>query len=183
MAMGPLATADLAGLDISWAARKRLAPTRPQNLRYSRIADRLCELGRFGQKTGAGYYRYEAGSRQPIPDPVVREIIKQCAREAGIQRNLVMDDEIVERCVFALVNEGAFILENKIAQRASDIDLVYVNGYGFPAARGGPMFYADTIGLDLVQTKISGWGDAYGEHWKMSALLARLGRQHGRFNT
>ncbi|MCR0984993.1 3-hydroxyacyl-CoA dehydrogenase family protein [Roseomonas pecuniae] len=154
MAMGLLAMAELAGLDINWATRKRLAPTRPEHLRYSRVADRICELGCFGQKTGAGYYRYETGSRTPLPDPVVDDIIKECAREAGIVRRPMRDTEIVDRCVLALVNEGAYILEDGIAQRASDIDLVYVNGYGFPAFRGGPMFHADTLGLPAVSDRI-----------------------------
>ncbi|WP_338661273.1 3-hydroxyacyl-CoA dehydrogenase NAD-binding domain-containing protein [Pararoseomonas sp. SCSIO 73927] len=182
MAMGPLAMADLAGMDINWATRKRLAPTRPKHLRYSRVADRICELGRFGQKTGAGYYRYEAGSRTPLPDPVVDDIIKECAREAGIVRRPMRDTEIVDRCVLALVNEGAYILEDGIAQRASDIDLVYVNGYGFPAFRGGPMFHADTLGLPAVLDRIDGWCRTEGEHWKPSALLRRLGEANGRFN-
>ena len=133
LAMGRFAMSDLAGLDISWSSRKRQAATRPAHLRYSKVADRLCELGRFGQKTGAGFYRYEAGSRTPVPDTVVSQIIEECAREAGIQRRAITDEEIVERCIYALVNEGAKVLQEGIAQRASDIDLIYVNGYGFPA--------------------------------------------------
>ncbi|MFT9821193.1 3-hydroxyacyl-CoA dehydrogenase family protein, partial [Lysinibacillus sp. NPDC056185] len=144
MAMGPHNVADLAGLDINWATRKRLAATRPAHLRYCTVPDRICELDRFGQKTGAGYYRYEDCSRTPHPDPLVDEIIAECAREAGIERRTLTDEEIVERCVLALVNEGARILDEQIAQRASDIDVVYVSGYGFPARRGGPMHYAET---------------------------------------
>src|SRR5690606_17526171 len=137
------------------ATRKRLAPTRPAHLRYSKVADRICERGRFGQKTGAGYYRYEAGSRTPLPDPIVDEIIEACAREAGIERREISDEEIVERCMLALINEGAQIIDEGIVQRASDIDVIYVNGYGFPATRGGPMFYAQTLGLEATLKKIS----------------------------
>jgi len=174
MAMGPLAMADLAGMDINWATRKRLAPTRPAHLRYSKVADRICELGRFGQKTLAGYYRYEPGSRLPLPDPVVDGIIEQCAREAGIARRPVSDEEIVERCMLALANEGARIIEEGIAQRASDVDVVYVHGYGFPGARGGPMFYAQTLGLAETLEKIRALQRAHGQHWTPAPLLERL---------
>lgn len=177
MAMGPLAMADLAGMDINWATRKRLAPTRPAHLRYSKVADRICELGRFGQKTQAGYYRYEPGSRQPLPDPVVDRIIEDCAREAGIARRPVSDEEIVERCMLALVNEGALIIEEGIAQRASDVDVVYVHGYGFPGARGGPMFHAQTLGLAATLEKIRALRREHGEHWKPAPLLERLVEQ------
>jgi 3-hydroxyacyl-CoA dehydrogenase len=174
LAMGRFAMADLAGLDIGWAGRKRNAATRPAHLRYSKVADRICELGRFGQKTGAGFYRYEPGSRKPLPDPVVHELIEQSAREAGIARRTIGDDEIVERTIYALVNEGAKILEEGIAQRASDIDLIYVNGYGFPAWRGGPMFYADTVGLQKVYARILDFEREHGEFWKPAPLLKRL---------
>lgn len=182
MAMGPLAMADLAGMDINWATRKRLAPTRPKHLRYSKVADRICEAGRFGQKTGAGYYRYENGSRTPIPDPVVDQIIEECAREAGITRRAVSDQEIVDRAIYALINEGAYILEDRIAQRASDIDLVYVNGYGFPALRGGPMFYADTVGASKVLSQIEKWQAEQGEHWKPSKLFGAMVARGGKFS-
>lgn len=172
-AMGPLAMADLAGMDINWATRKRLAPARAAHLRYSKVADRICELGRFGQKTHAGYYRYEPGSRTPIPDPVVDELIARCAQEAGIARRQVSDEEIVERCVLALVNEGARIVEEGIAQRASDVDVVYVNGYGFPAWRGGPMFYAETLGLGVALKKIKALFETHGEHWTPAPLLVQ----------
>jgi len=174
LAMGRFAMSDLAGLDISWSSRKRQAATRPQHLRYSKVADRLCELGRFGQKTGAGFYKYEAGSRTPMPDPLVNDIIQQCAREAGIERRAISDDEIVERCIYALVNEGAKVLEEGIAQRSSDIDLIYVNGYGFPAWRGGPMFYADTVGLSKVYERICEFHRQHGESWTPAPLLKRL---------
>lgn len=174
MAMGPLRMGDLAGLDISWAARKRQAPTRPAHLRYCRVADRLCESGRLGQKTGAGFYRYEPGSRVPIPDPEVERIIEACAAQSGIARAPVTDEEIVERTIYALVNEGARILEEGIARRGGDIDLIYVNGYGFPAARGGPMFHADTVGLDKVLERIRAFHRQHGELWTPAPLLERL---------
>ncbi|WP_206033961.1 3-hydroxyacyl-CoA dehydrogenase NAD-binding domain-containing protein, partial [Rhodococcus sp. A14] len=174
MAMGPCAMSDLAGLDIAWAARKRLAPSRPKHLRYSRVADILCENGRFGQKSGAGYYRYEKGSRTPIPDAAVDEIIRACAAEDGIERRTITDEEIVERCILALVNEGATLLGEGIAQRASDIDVVYVDGYGFPAYRGGPMQYATTLGLDATLGKIRHLEKIHGETWTPAPLLEQL---------
>ncbi|WP_211462579.1 3-hydroxyacyl-CoA dehydrogenase NAD-binding domain-containing protein [Collimonas silvisoli] len=174
MAMGPLAMADMAGLDIARAARLRLAPTRPAHLRYSQVADRICDMGRFGQKTGAGFYRYEAGSRTPIPDPEIEALIERCAQEAQIQRRSLSQEEIVERTIYALINEGARILEQGIAQRASDIDTVYVNGYGFPAYRGGPLFYADTVGLDKVYARICEYHRRHGEYWEPAPLLERL---------
>ncbi|WP_459617390.1 3-hydroxyacyl-CoA dehydrogenase NAD-binding domain-containing protein [Bordetella sp. 2513F-2] len=174
MAMGPLRMTDMAGLDISWAFRKRTASTRPRHLRYSRVADRLCEMGRFGQKTGNGFYRYEAGKRDPIPDPVVETLIEQCAKEDGIVRRQVTDEEIVQRTIYALVNEGAKILEEGIALRASDIDVTYVNGYGFPLFRGGPMFYAEQIGLPAVLATIREFHAKHGEFWQPAPLLERL---------
>ncbi|WP_280156479.1 3-hydroxyacyl-CoA dehydrogenase NAD-binding domain-containing protein [Piscinibacter sp. XHJ-5] len=174
LAMGRFAMSDLAGLDISWSSRKRQASTRPVHLRYSKVADRLCEMGRFGQKTGAGFYKYEAGSRTPVPDPLVNDIIEQCAKEAGIQRRAITHEEIVERCIYALVNEGAKVLEEGIAQRSSDIDLIYVNGYGFPAWRGGPMFYADTVGLSTVYARICEFERQHGAFWTPAPLLRRL---------
>ena len=170
-AMGPLAMSDLAGLDIGWAARKRLEPTRPKHLRYSRIADSLCEEGRFGQKTGAGFFRYESGSRQPHPDPHVDEIIRACAEDSGVRRREVTDEEIVDRCVLALVNEGAWLLGEGIAQRASDIDVVYVDGYGFPAYHGGPMYWAERQGLAQVLDRIRVLEAAHGEFWTPAPLL------------
>lgn len=174
LAMGRFAMADLAGLDIGWAGRKRLAPTRPAHLRYSKVADRICEMGRFGQKTGAGFYRYEGGSRTPLPDPVVDQIIADCARESGITPRAITAEEIIERTIYALINEGAKVLEEGIVQRASDIDLIYVNGYGFPAWRGGPMFYADTVGLAHVYGRIRDFHRLHGEFWKPAPLLKQL---------
>ena len=146
------------------------------------MADRICELGRFGQKTGAGWYRYEAGSRTPVPDPQIEALIAECAASAGIARRAISSEEIIERTIYALVNEGAKILEAGFAQRASDIDLIYVNGYGFPAHRGGPLFYADTVGLDKVAAKVLQFHKAHGELWTPAPLLMRLAQEGKRFN-
>jgi 3-hydroxyacyl-CoA dehydrogenase len=148
-AMGPFRVGDLAGLDIGWATRKRKAaeagiPHEPV------LADKLCELGRFGQKTGAGWYRYQPGVREPQLDPLVEQLIADYRAAKGVTARKISDEEVVQRCIFALVNEGARILDEGIAVRASDIDLVYLNGYGFPAVRGGPMCYANETGLANV---------------------------------
>jgi 3-hydroxyacyl-CoA dehydrogenase len=180
-AMGPFRVGDLAGLDIGWAIRKRQAATRDPAERYTKIGDMICELGRFGQKTGAGYYRYEAGNRKPIPDPEIEALIVRASAEAGITRREISDQEILERCVYQLVNTGAKILEERIAQRASDIDIVYLFGYGFPRYRGGPMFYADCVGLANVLAAIQRYA-AIGPQWKPAALLAKLAAEGGRFN-
>jgi 3-hydroxyacyl-CoA dehydrogenase len=149
MAMGIFAVGDLAGLDVGYAIRQRRYRERPQ-MRYPRIADRVVEMGRLGQKTGKGWYRYEPGSRTPQVDPEIEALIENYRRELGIAPRPISDAEIVDRCIFALVNEGARILQEGIAQRASDIDVVYLTGYGFPAWRGGPMYYAE-VGVGLRQ--------------------------------
>lgn len=182
MAMGPFVMTDMAGLDISWAARKRLAANRDHTIRDSKIGDRLCEMGRFGQKSLAGYYRYEAGSRQPIEDPVVAEVIQRCAQEAGVSQQPLQAAQIVERAMYALINEGVHLLAEGIARRASDIDLVYVNGYGFPAYRGGPMFYADAVGLQHVYRQIRQWEQQFGKHWSPSPLFAELVQKQQRLS-
>jgi 3-hydroxyacyl-CoA dehydrogenase len=181
-AMGPFRVSDLAGLDVGWYIRKRQAATRPPHLRYSKVADRICEMGRFGQKTGAGWYRYEAGSRTPLPDPEIEALIASASKEAGIERRQVTDQEILERCIYALVNTGAQILEEGIALRAGDIDVVYLYGYGFPRYRGGPMFYADSVGLDQVYQAVVRFHAAHGEFWTPAPLLERLARSGGKFN-
>lgn len=179
MAMGPFIMTDMAGLDISWAARKRLQESGIINpYRDSTIGDRLCELGRFGQKTSAGYYRYEVGSYTPIEDPVVEEVIESCARERGISRREWSSDEIVERTIYALINEGFKLLEEGIVKTSSAIDLVYIHGYGFPAYRGGPMYYADFVGLPVILEKMREFSQKYGEHWQPSQLLMRLADQN-----
>ena len=182
LAMGPLAMGDMAGLDIGWEIRKRRYIERP-NFVYSKVGDRVCEQGRYGQKTGKGWYLYEAGSRAPVPDPAVDAIIAGYRKEIGVKTRQIADAEIVERLVYALVNEAAYILEEGIALRASDIDMVYLTGYGFPAYRGGPMFYADTVGLPKVLAAIEGFQKGYmGEVWKPAPLLVKLAKEGKRFN-
>ena len=175
--MGPYQMADLAGLDVSWRVRKAQAPTRPAHLRYSPIADRICEQGRYGQKTGAGWYRYEEGSRVPIPDPAIHELIAGVSAELGITRRTIDDDEIVPRCLYPLVNEGARILDEGLALRASDIDVIWMHGYGFPRYRGGPMFWADLVGLRTIHDTMSRLHDAHGEWLEPAPLLKRLAEQ------
>jgi 3-hydroxyacyl-CoA dehydrogenase len=184
MAMGPFRMADLAGLDIGWAIRKRRAAEFP-NQDFSNVADILCEAGRFGQKTGSGFYRYEAGARDAIPDPAVTAIIERFREQKGVVPRAVTDTEIVERCVYALINEGARIVDEGIAQRSSDIDLVYLNGYGFPAYRGGPMFYGDTVGLITVAralSRIAAVPGADAGFWTPAPLLTRLAREGKTFS-
>jgi 3-hydroxyacyl-CoA dehydrogenase len=173
LAMGPFAVADLAGLDIGWRKRRANEHLRDPQRRYSALADQLCERGRFGQKTGSGYYRYADGERTPIPDPEVEQLIVAASAEANISRREIDDEEIVQRCMYPLVNEGARILDEGIALRASDIDLVYVNGYGFPAWRGGPMFWAEEVGLDEVLAAIRGFAAVH-DFWEPALLLEKL---------
>lgn len=177
MAMGPLAVGDLAGLDVGWRIRKEYAHLVPAGTRVPLVEDQLCEMGRFGQKTGRGWYLYPEGSRAGVPDPEVAALVEKAAREAGIERRTITPEEIVERTVYALVNEGARILEGGIALRASDIDIVYVNGYGFPAFRGGPMWYADTVGLKKVYDRVCEFEKKHGDFWKPAALLKQLAEQ------
>jgi 3-hydroxyacyl-CoA dehydrogenase len=182
MAMGPFTMYDMAGNDIGWEVRKRRYRERPDFV-YSKIADRVCEQGRFGQKTGKGFYKYEPGNRKPIPDPAVDEIISAYRKEIKISPRQISDEEIVQRLIYALVNEGAHILEEGIALRASDIDMVYLTGYGFPPYRGGPMFYADTVGLAKVLSSIEGFQKGYqGQAWKPAPLLVKLAKEGRRFN-
>jgi 3-hydroxyacyl-CoA dehydrogenase len=181
-AMGPFRMGDLAGNDIGWYIRKRRAIESP-DLIYSRTADLLCEQGRFGQKTGAGWYDYKPGDRKPYPSQLVNEMIVGYSKELGVERRKISDEEIVERLVFALVNEGAKILEEGIAMRASDIDMVYLTGYGFPLHRGGPMFYADTVGLPNVLMAMEKYARGrHGEAWTPAPLLARLAAEGKGFN-
>jgi 3-hydroxyacyl-CoA dehydrogenase len=183
-AMGPFKMADLAGGDIGWAVRKRKYAENP-NMPRALIADRLCEMGRFGQKTGAGYYRYEPGRRDALHDPEVDRVIAACREELRVAPRKIPDEEIVQRCVFALVNEGARILEEGIAQRASDIDLVYLMGYGFPIHRGGPMLYADMMGPMNVVRLMEGIARnpfTDGAFWQPAPLLARLAGDGKTFN-
>ena len=182
MAMGPFTMYDMAGNDIGWEIRKRRYKERPDFV-YSRLPDRVCELGRFGQKTGKGFYKYEPGSRRPLPDPEVQDIIEKYRSEIGVKARQISDEEIVERCMYALANEGARILEEGIALRASDIDMVYLTGYGFPPYRGGPMFYADSVGLQKVLQAIEKFQKGYqGAQWQPAPLLVRLANAGKRFN-
>ncbi|NQV19823.1 MAG: enoyl-CoA hydratase/isomerase family protein [Rhodospirillales bacterium] len=174
--MGPLAMNDMAGLDVSWFIRKRkLKEGLPQGQRYSTISDKICEMGRFGQKTSGGYYHYDEGSRVPVPDPKIAELIVQTSAEAGVERRDISDDEIRKRLIYALVNEGAKLLEQGFALRSSDIDIIYIYGYGFPPYRGGPMFYADTVGLKSVYDDICALSLEHpGEGWEPAPLLKKL---------
>ena len=183
-AMGPFRMSDLAGNDISWHIRKRKRAEHPE-IRYPEVADKLCELGRFGQKTGAGWYDYKPGDRTAHPSAVTEELVAASRKAAGIAPRRIDDREIVDRLVYALVNEGAAILEEKIAQRASDIDIVYLFGYGFPIHRGGPMLYADTVGLYAVERRMRQFAanpHADPAFWKPAPLLARLAAVDGSFN-
>jgi 3-hydroxyacyl-CoA dehydrogenase len=165
--MGPFAMGDLAGLDVGWRIRKGKG-------QKSAVADRICEMGRFGQKTGAGYFRYEKGDRTPIPDPEVEKIILDVSKEMGITRRRISEDEILARLLYPMVNEGAKILEEKIAVRASDIDVIWVYGYGWPIYRGGPMFWADQVGVKKIHDQMQEWQQQQGEVWKPAALVTRL---------
>jgi 3-hydroxyacyl-CoA dehydrogenase len=176
MAMGPLATGDLAGLDVGWRIRKEYRHLEQPGIRQPFAEDRLCELGRYGQKTGAGWYKYD-GQRKAQLDPAVDEFVAKWVAEAGIAQRQISASEIVDRCLYALVNEGARILEEGFALRASDIDIIYLNGYGFPAHRGGPMWYADTVGLKKVYERISEFHRDHGEIWKPAPLLKQLAKQ------
>ena len=182
LAMGPFTMYDMAGLDVGFAVRKRRVAERP-DYAYSRIVDRVCEAGRFGQKTGKGWYRYEAGDRTPRPDPEFEKMLADYRKEIGVTPRVISDEEIVERLIFSMVNEAAKILEEGIALRASDIDVVYMTGYGFPHYRGGPMFYADTVGLPKVLAAVEKFHQGYqGELWKPAPLLVKLAGEGKRFN-
>ena len=176
MALGPLATGDLAGLDVGWRIRKEYRHLEKRGVRQPIVSDSLCELGRYGQKTGAGWYKYDE-NRRAAPDPEVNEMVRKWAIQAGIPQRDISDEETVERCVYALVNEGARILEEGIAMRAVDVDIIYVNGYGFPSYRGGPMWYADTIGLQNVYQRICEFHSEHGELWEPAPLLRRLAEE------
>ncbi len=181
-AMGPFRMGDLAGNDIGWYIRKRRYVESPE-ITYSKTADLLCEMGRYGQKTGAGWYDYKAGDRKAYPNADVNAMIVQHSADIGVERRKVSDQEIVERLVYSLVNEGAHILQEGIAMRASDIDMVYLTGYGFPVFRGGPMFYADTVGLPNVLVAMDKYAKGrHGDAWKPAPLLAQLAEQGKTFN-
>jgi 3-hydroxyacyl-CoA dehydrogenase len=180
MAMGPLAVGDLAGLDVGWRIRKEYRHLEKPGVRQAFAGDNLCEMGRYGQKTGAGWYKYDE-NRRAIPDLEVEQLVRKWAAEVGIPQREISRQEIVDRCVYALVNEGARILEEGFALRAVDIDIIYLNGYGFPAYRGGPMWYADTVGLKKVLERVEEFHKQHGELWEPAPLLKRLAEEGKKF--
>ena len=181
-AMGPFRMSDLAGNDIGWYIRKRRYLEKP-DVTYSKVADLLCEKGRYGQKTSAGWYDYKAGDRKPYPSKEVNDMIIAHSAELKLERRKISDQEIIERLLYALVNEGAHILEEGVAMRASDIDMIYLTGYGFPLFRGGPMFYADTVGLSNVVMAMQRHAKGHhGSAWKVAPLLAKLAAEGKTFN-
>ena len=181
MAMGPLATGDLAGLDVGWRIRKEYRHLEMPGIRQPFAEDRLCELGRYGQKTGVGWYKYD-DQRRATPDPVVADLVRKWVDQAGIVQRQISAREITDRCLYALANEGARILEEGYALRASDIDIIYLNGYGFPAHRGGPMWYADTVGLKQVYERVCEFHKQHGETWRPAPLLKELAEQGKTFS-
>jgi 3-hydroxyacyl-CoA dehydrogenase len=180
MAMGIFAVDDMGGIDVGWRVRQEYKHLDKPGVRVPLVLDKLYHMRRLGQKTGAGWYRY-GGDRKPIPDPEVHALIEKTAIEAGIERRSISTQEIVERCIYTLVNEGARIMEEGFAQRAADIDVIYLTGYGFPAYRGGPMWYADTVGLKLVYERVCEFHGRFGELWEPAPLLKRLAESGGSF--
>ncbi len=180
-AMGPMAVGDLAGLDVSYLVRQRQKQFIQPGERWPVVADRVVEAGRKGQKNMMGWYKYEEGSRKPLPDPAVEEIIKEVSTELGFERREITDQEIHERCFYALINEGAKILDEGMAQRASDIDIVWINGYGFPVAKGGPMFHADQVGVAHVYERLAHWAKVASPALEPAPLLEKLARSGGKF--
>jgi 3-hydroxyacyl-CoA dehydrogenase len=176
MAMGPLATGDLAGLDVGWRIRKEYRHLEKPGVRQPFAEDKICEMGRYGQKTGAGWYKYDE-QRRAITDPEITALVRKWAAEAAVPQRQISSEEIVDRCLYALVNEGARILEEGYALRAVDIDIIYLNGYGYPAYRGGPMWYADTVGLKKVYERVCEFHRQHGETWEPAPLLKQLAEQ------
>jgi 3-hydroxyacyl-CoA dehydrogenase len=181
MALGPLALGDMAGLEIGYRIRKASEHEQKPGVRYSFVENNLFEAGRIGLKGGAGWYKYDE-KRRAVPDPEVPKMVREWAEKAGIPQREVKPEEIVERCIYAMINEGARILEEGYALRAGDIDTIYVNGYGFPNYRGGPMWYADTVGLKKVYARISEFHKQLGEIWEPAPLLKKLAEEGGTFN-
>jgi 3-hydroxyacyl-CoA dehydrogenase len=180
-AMGIFAVHDMAGNDVGYQTRKAQMATRPNDRRWNDLIMKLVDMGRLGQKSGKGWYRYEAGERTPHRDPEVERYIVEESARMGIARRPISQEEIIKRCMYGMINEGAKLLEQGIALRASDIDVVYVTGYGFPAKRGGPMYYADQIGLANVYRDIVRLHEEYGYWWKPAPLLEKLAAENGRF--
>jgi 3-hydroxyacyl-CoA dehydrogenase len=181
MAMGPLAVSDLAGIDVGWRIRQEIKDSIPAGMRSPLVADQLYEMGRYGQKTAAGWYRYEG--REATVDPEIERLIETTSAGAGITRRAISDEEIIERTMYALANEGARILSEGIALRSADIDIVYVYGYGFPAWRGGPMKYADTVGLKQVYERVCHYHQTQGFWWEPAPLLKELAESGGTFGS
>ena len=184
--MGPFAMSDLAGNDVGWRIRQGKKEKEKRNVRYTGyVADAICELGRFGQKSGSGYYKYNLPDRTPIPDPEVEKIIEENSKKLGITRRAISDREILERCLYPMVNEGAKILEEKMAQRSLDIDVIWVNGYGWPVYRGGPMWWADNVvGLKTIHDALLKYRDASGDpFWEPAPLLKKLVQDGKKFST
>ncbi len=175
--MGPFQTMDMAGLDVGWRIRQAAAATRPAHIRYSPVADRICEMGRLGLKTRAGWYLYEEGSRTPVPDPEIAAMIEASAAEQGIERREISDQEILERCLYPLVNLGAGMLEEGVALRPSDIDVIWMHGFGFPRYHGGPMYWADQIGLEEIHRVMTELHAKHGELLQPTALLTQLAQE------
>jgi len=181
--MGPFAVGDLAGLDVGWRNRKSRMDKLSPRERDNNLLDQICELGRYGQKTGAGFYKYDE-KRNPSPDPLVEKLILEQSKARGITRRAITDQEILERSLYSMINEGARILEEGIVSRPADIDIVWIYGYGFPVYRGGPMFYADQIGLKTVYDAVVKYQKTVGnEYWSPSPLLERLAKEGKGFYT
>lgn len=181
-AMGLYKVGDMAGLDVALDARRKAMLTRPKDRRFSDLRFVPVEMGRLGQKTGAGWYRYEPGSRTPLPDPELDAALVEHSGKLGIERRKISDEEIIARCLYALINRGARLLETGVAAKPSDIDAVYVTGYGFPAVVGGPMFWADAVGLPAIAADIGRLHDEYGDWWQPAPLLQELARTGRRFS-
>ena len=180
MAMGIFAVDDMGGIDLNWRIRQEYKHLEKPGVRMPIVLEKLFHLGRYGQKTGAGWYRYDE-NRKPIPDPEVHALIEKTAQDGGIERRHIGDDEIIERSIYIMINEGAKILEEGYALRAADIDVIYLTGYGFPAYRGGPMWYADTVGLKKVRDRIREFHQKHGEFWEPAPLLNKLADQGDTF--
>jgi 3-hydroxyacyl-CoA dehydrogenase len=181
MAMGILAVFDMAGVDVGVRVREANAERVPDDPSFYRASTILVENGMLGQKTGAGYYRYEKGSRERFENPEALALFAEEAKRLGIEQRDISDHEIVERCIFSLINEGVMVLEEGVALRAADVDVVYTSGYGFPRHRGGPMFYADTVGLGRIADRIDAFAESFDpQYWQPAALLRRLAAEGGK---
>jgi len=180
MAMGIFAVEDMGGLDLSWRVRQEYKDLEKPGERVPLVLEKLYHMGRLGQKSGAGWFRY-GDDRKPVPDPEVDELVQSTAREAGIPQRDFSREEIIERCLYMMINEGARILEEGYALRAGDIDTIYLSGYGFPAYRGGPMWYADTVGLKKILNRIVAFREQHGPRWEPAPLLRRLAEEGNTF--